>query len=176
MSARPDALPRGLALPRKASWATLGGDALGTLARIWGTACVELKLPCKNPQTDQDFAARLQGENPHPVNIFHLDAPAVRDIDHHHGAGFRAGKYNIGYWAWELPEFPDAWIHFADYCEEVWAPSRFAAEAIAQKVPVPVLCRGVTRRDHILQISSQTLNFLGFHPTPHHNVLKMSKN
>ena len=52
---------------------------------------------------------------------------------------FRAGKYNIGYWAWELPEFPDAWIHFADYFDEIWAPSQFAAAAIAEKVPVPVL-------------------------------------
>ena len=102
-------------------------------------ALVDLRLPCKNPLTDGTFAARLQADNPYPVNVFHVDPPGMRDLDHHHGAGFRRGKYNIGYWAWELPEFPDAWIHFADYCDEVWAPSRFAAEAIAQKVPVPVL-------------------------------------
>jgi glycosyltransferase involved in cell wall biosynthesis len=102
-------------------------------------ALVDLKLPCKNPQTDDTLGARLQPDNPYPVNVFHLDPPGMRDLDHHHGAGFRRGKYNIGYWAWELPEFPDAWIHFADYCDEVWAPSRFTAEAIAQKVPVPVL-------------------------------------
>jgi glycosyltransferase involved in cell wall biosynthesis len=82
---------------------------------------------------------RLQQENPFPVNIVHVDPPGMRDLDHHHGEAFRRGKYTIGYWAWELPEFPDAWIHFADYCQEVWAPSRFAAEAIAEKIPVPVL-------------------------------------
>jgi glycosyltransferase involved in cell wall biosynthesis len=109
-----------------------------TAARI-PVALVDLKLHTKNPQTDESFATQLQVENPHPVNVFHLDAPAARDIDHHHGESFRAGKYNIGYWAWELPEFPDAWIHFADYFDEIWAPSRFAAEAIAMKVPVPVL-------------------------------------
>ncbi len=102
-------------------------------------ALVDLKLPCKNPLSDDALAARLQPDNPYPVNVIHVDPPGMRDLDHHHGAGFRRGKYNIGYWAWELPEFPDAWIHFADYCDEVWAPSRFAAEAIAQKVPVPVL-------------------------------------
>ena len=102
-------------------------------------ALVELKLHTKNPQVDDSFAGRLQADNPHPVNIFHLDAPASRDIEHHHGPAFCAGKYNIGYWAWELPEFPDAWIHFADYFDEIWAPSRFAAEAIAQKLPLPVL-------------------------------------
>ncbi len=103
------------------------------------TALIDLKLHCINPQTDATFAARLQADNPHPVNIFHLDAPVSGDIDTHHGAGFRAGKYNIGYWAWELPEFPDAWIQFSAHFDEIWAPSRFAAEAIAQKVPVPVL-------------------------------------
>lgn len=103
------------------------------------TACVDLRLPCKNPLTDDSFAARLQSANPHPVNLVHVDAPGMRDLDHHHGPDFRRGKYTIGYWAWELPEFPDAWIQYADFCDEVWAPSRFAAEAIAEKLPVPVL-------------------------------------
>ncbi len=102
-------------------------------------ALIDLKLPCKNPLSDDTFTAQLQTGNPHPVNVFHVDPPGMRDINHHHGAGFRRGKHNIGYWAWELPDWPDAWIHFADYCDEVWAPSRFAAEAIAEKVPVPVL-------------------------------------
>ena len=102
-------------------------------------ALVDLKLPCKNPLSDDTLAARLQPDNPHPVNVIHVDPPGMRDLDYHHGPGFRRGKYNIGYWAWELPEFPDAWTHFAEYCQEVWAPSRFAAEAIALKVPVPVL-------------------------------------
>jgi glycosyltransferase involved in cell wall biosynthesis len=114
--------------------ATRAADAAGLQV-----ACIELKLFCKNPQSDDTFADRLQSENPHPVNVFHIDAPASRDIDHHHGPGFRSGKYNIGYWAWELPEFPDSWIHCADYFDEIWTPSQFATEAIAQKVRVPVL-------------------------------------
>jgi glycosyltransferase involved in cell wall biosynthesis len=102
-------------------------------------ALVDLKLPCKNPLTDTTFAARLQPDNPHPVNIFHVDPPGMRDLDHHHGPAFRRGKYNIGYWAWELPEFPDAWLDCANYCDEVWAPSEFAAAAMRAKLPVPVL-------------------------------------
>ncbi len=94
-------------------------------------ALVDLKLHCINPQTDGTFAPRLQETNPHPVNVFHLDAPVSGDIDHHHGPAFRSGKYNIGYWAWELPEFPDAWINYARYFDEIWTPSRFSAEAIA---------------------------------------------
>src|SRR5690606_33952721 len=94
------------------------------------SALIDLKLPCKNSLGDTTFVSRLQSGNSYPINVFHVDPPGMRDLDHHHGKAFRAGKYNIGYWAWELPDFPDAWIHFTDYCDEVWAPSRFAAEAI----------------------------------------------
>jgi glycosyltransferase involved in cell wall biosynthesis len=102
-------------------------------------AAVDLRLPCKNPFTDDSFAARLQADLPHRVTVVHVDPPGMRDLEHHHGQDFRTGRYTVGYWAWELPEFPDAWIYHADHCEEVWAPSRFAAAAIAEKVPVPVL-------------------------------------
>ncbi|MEI6107118.1 MAG: glycosyltransferase family 4 protein [Opitutae bacterium] len=102
-------------------------------------ACIDLKLPCRNAQTDITYSGGLQSDNPHPVNIFHLDAPGAKDIDHHHGASFRAGKYNIGYWAWELTEFPETWTQYADYFDEIWTPSQFATEAIAQKLPIPVL-------------------------------------
>ncbi len=102
-------------------------------------ALVPLKLHCKNRLGDQTYAARLQATNPHDVNVIHLDPPASRDLDHHHGPAFRAGKYNIAYFAWELPEFPDAWVPSFDYYDEIWCPSDFTTAAIAMKSPVPVL-------------------------------------
>ncbi|HLP03361.1 MAG TPA: glycosyltransferase family 4 protein [Opitutaceae bacterium] len=98
-------------------------------------AVVPLKLNCLNPQGDDSLVARLQTANPHGVNVIHVDAPQSRDIDHHHGRAFRAGKYNIAYWAWELPEFPDAWLEYAQYYDEIWCPSDFVREAIAAKLP-----------------------------------------
>ena len=109
-------------------------DAAGLTA-----ALVPLKLNCKNRQGDQTYASRLQADNPHDVNVVHIDPPASRDLDHHHGPAFRADKYNIGYFAWELPEFPDAWTSAFDYYDEIWTPSDFATAAIAQKSPLPVL-------------------------------------
>ncbi len=102
-------------------------------------AAVPLKLNCKNRLGDQTYAARLTAENPHDVNVVHVDPPAARDLDHHHGPAFRAGKYNIAYFAWELPEFPDDWLPSFDYFDEVWSPSNFARDAIAAKSPLPVL-------------------------------------
>jgi len=45
----------------------------------------------------------------------------------------------IGYWAWELEAFPEGWEpYFSDY-DEIWCPSGFAAQALAQRSPVPVI-------------------------------------
>jgi glycosyltransferase involved in cell wall biosynthesis len=103
------------------------------------SALVPLKLNCKNRLGDQTFAARLGDDAPHEVNVVHIDPPAARDIDHHHGPGLRRGKYSIGYFAWELPEFPEDWISSFDYFDEIWCPSDFTTRAIALKAPVPVL-------------------------------------
>lgn len=108
-------------------------DAAGLPASL-----VPLKLHCRNPLGDLSFAARLQDANPHGVNIVHLDPPASRDLDHHH-PDFRAGKYNIAYWAWELPEFPDSWVPACAYFDEIWCPSDFVREAISLKAPLPVI-------------------------------------
>ena len=102
-------------------------------------ALVPLRLNCRNRLGDDTYAARLREDNPHGVNVFHIDPPAAHEIDHHHGAGFRAGRCNIGYFAWELPEFPDAWLPSFDYFDEIWCPSDFTAEAVREKSPVPVL-------------------------------------
>lgn len=102
-------------------------------------ALVPLKLNCRNRLGDQTYASRLQDDNPHDVNVIHVDPPAARDLDHHHGPGFRAGKYNIGYFAWELPEFPDTWCSSFDYFDEIWCPSEFTATAVREKAPLPVL-------------------------------------
>jgi glycosyltransferase involved in cell wall biosynthesis len=102
-------------------------------------ALVPLKLNCRNRLGDLTYAGRLQETNPHGTNVIHVDPPVARDIDHHHGEPFMRGKFNIGYFAWELPDFPDAWMPSLDYFDEIWCPSNFVRESIALKAPFPVL-------------------------------------
>src|ERR1035438_7448572 len=103
---------------------------------------MDLSVParaCAGRGRRQGCQFRLQESNPHGVNVIHVDPPVARDIDHHHGPGFLRGKYNIGYFAWELPEFPDAWMPSLDYFDEIWCPSNFVSDSIALKSPIPVL-------------------------------------
>lgn len=100
---------------------------------------IPLKATCLANKADTSVSHLLQENNPYPINVFHIDAPQSKDIDPSHGKAFRNGKYNIGYWAWELPEFPDAWIENFKYFDEIWAPSNFVRDAIAAKSPIPVV-------------------------------------
>lgn len=45
--------------------------------------------------------------------------------------------YIIGYWAWELPNFPEEWGHALDYLSEIWTPSSFSASALNQHPKAP---------------------------------------
>jgi len=45
----------------------------------------------------------------------------------------------IGYWAWELEQFPNGWEPFFEGYHEIWCPSSFTAQALAQRSPVPVI-------------------------------------
>jgi glycosyltransferase involved in cell wall biosynthesis len=47
---------------------------------------------------------------------------------------FLRGRLVIGLWAWELPVVPRQWQYGAPFVHEVWAPSQFAADAVAPLV------------------------------------------
>lgn len=76
-------------------------------------------------------------QNPYPINLIHtLPEPVVFNmID---PACFK-GRYNIGFWAWELPLFPPGWLYAFSLFDEIWTYSNYCAEAIAPVSPVPVI-------------------------------------
>jgi len=78
-------------------------------------------------------------EHNHPVNIFHVNADQMPVALETAGAGFHSGKYNIGYWAWELEEFPAAFASAFDFTDEIWTPSRFCQDSISRASPSPVV-------------------------------------
>ena len=44
----------------------------------------------------------------------------------------------IGYWAWELPRLPVAWLASLRYLHEIWVPSTFTRDAVAAATDKPV--------------------------------------
>ncbi len=48
------------------------------------------------------------------------------------------GQHLIGFWPWELPEFPDAWRQAYAFVDEVWASTLYTRDAYLRSSPIPV--------------------------------------
>jgi glycosyltransferase involved in cell wall biosynthesis len=88
---------------------------------------------------DFPFRDKISHDGFYRANVFHINADEMVKAQMHLGEDLFAGRYNIGYWAWELSHFPDAWSSSLHLVDEVWAPSRFIEQAIAHKTSSPVI-------------------------------------
>ncbi|MBI3319359.1 MAG: glycosyltransferase family 4 protein [Candidatus Omnitrophica bacterium] len=78
-------------------------------------------------------------EHPYGVNLLHVNPDQVCLVAYRLGKAYFKGRYNIGYWPWELPKFPLAWQASAEGLHELWVPSQFVLEAVSRVVRVPVI-------------------------------------
>ena len=88
---------------------------------------------------DSRYDHLIRRDNPFNVNLFHINADQMRLAWDSLGPAFFRDHYNIGYWEWELSNFPDAWQSAIDLVDEIWAPSRFIQDAISRKTAKPVV-------------------------------------
>jgi glycosyltransferase involved in cell wall biosynthesis len=73
------------------------------------------------------------------VNVFFVNADQMQVAYDGLGPDAFKQRYNIGYWLWELENFPTAWDRAFGLVDEVWAPTEFVRAAIAAKTGRPVM-------------------------------------
>lgn len=81
----------------------------------------------------------LPAGNPYSINLFNVNADAVPGLYQYLGPDYFKDKYNIGFWFWELSEFPQAWRNSFSYLDEIWVGSNFVQTALASYSPIPVV-------------------------------------
>jgi len=91
----------------------------------------------RTSQNVEAIPEELTKENPYSANLLTINADRLEAFAEEHTA-YLQGRYNIGYWAWELPEFPQEWESSFGYVDEIWTPSRFTRDSIETRSPVPV--------------------------------------
>jgi glycosyltransferase involved in cell wall biosynthesis len=80
---------------------------------------------------------------PYDVNLFCVNADGMASVKELVGRNLWEHRYNIGFWFWEIANFPDIWRNRFNDLQEVWVGSSFVQEAVAVVSPVPVVKMGV---------------------------------
>ncbi|HYD63868.1 glycosyltransferase [Azospirillum sp.] len=125
-----------------------GELGIGEDVRMAARACEAAALPfgvvnfapgAEVRQQDTSLSAHVRPGFDHAANVLCMTGfETVRAFAQLGTAPF-AGRYTIGYWPWELPEWPDAWRVAFDVVDEVWVSSRYTQAAYELVSPVPVV-------------------------------------
>ncbi|HEY4900952.1 MAG TPA: glycosyltransferase family 4 protein [Terriglobales bacterium] len=81
--------------------------------------------------------ASFSNGNPYAINLVAVNADQLTHVAVSRSQYFK-DRFTIGYWAWELSEFPNEWRPAFEHVNEVWTLSEFARDSIAASSPVPV--------------------------------------
>lgn len=91
-------------------------------------------------QQDRSMERHFSDSLRYPSNVFFINAEQMEIARAVLGRGVFSGRYNIGFWAWELAGYPHVWRNAFDLVDEVWVPSGFVRDAIGASTGKPVLC------------------------------------
>ena len=74
------------------------------------------------------------------IELFCVNADQTRNVsDRLVEKRHPKSPYRVGYWFWELSNFPDEWLHAFDYVDEIWAPTQYIATTLSGLTTKPVI-------------------------------------
>lgn len=121
-----------------------GELGLGEIARKMAAALDRAEIPFaaipyRRTPSRQEHLLELPTSSTarYDTNLVCLNADELVPFSAHAGTELFADRYSIGLWFWETSVFSDprqAWL----LLDEIWAPSEYVRQAVAEKVGVPV--------------------------------------
>lgn len=122
-----------------------GGFGLGEGARATaralqaaGVAVQWCDLPLSTHPNDQPLPDQADLRPAAAVDLIHTNPNVLQHTD---GLADRLqlqAPLRIGYWAWELEQFPQGWERGFAGLDQLWCPSAFTATSLGLRSPIPV--------------------------------------
>lgn len=76
-------------------------------------------------QGDRLLEQQLGDQLPFSTSLLCMTAMETARLHAERGDPIFQGRRTVGFWPWELPQWPEGWRHCFDLVDEVWASSRF---------------------------------------------------
>ena len=98
---------------------------------------IDLSQPLAPVDLKSDIPCQAMPDSNHGTLILQLNGPETMAALQHLGMNRGRNWYTIGYWAWELPTFPEDWNRAFRFLSEIWTISAFTEAALKTHPDVP---------------------------------------
>ncbi|RDB58978.1 hypothetical protein C1878_15910 [Gordonibacter sp. 28C] len=124
-----------------------GDFGLGEAARIVATALSAACIPftivnCESipshTYSNKDWNDKITNTFPYNTNIMLTNINGIDSLRSEIAPEAFSNRYNIAFWYWELPEFPEEWASAFDGVDEVWTSSDFTKQSFENVTEKPV--------------------------------------
>ena len=125
------------------------GQAMRSMVFATLTAIIPLvvrrfqaSIPSK--QSNDELALYLSDRCQHPINIICVNPDTLFYLPSWIRYAEWGKSYNIGYWFWELENFPKKWQYATNIVDEIWVATDYIANAMRKsgkkvvKIPFPL--------------------------------------
>lgn len=102
-------------------------------------AVAPVGLSAPSSRQGHEFASFGVFEPPFPINLICVNADMLPLFAEDAGPQFFENRYSIGYWWWEVSEFPERFRGSFDHLDEIWVATQHIADAISRVSSVPVV-------------------------------------
>ena len=143
------------------------GEDLRTTYMALNNAKVSTSILNFNPGSckkryDNSLRGKINSSAPYNTTLVCLTAEETIRFIRKYGLEFFKGRYVIGYWPWELPKWPSAWLEAIDFVNEIWVSTEFIKDGLDNCTDKPVkvmpLCVDEKDKKIIPQNLEQTIN------------------
>lgn len=95
-------------------------------------------VPPGDSMTDKSWDEKISDKLKYNINLIHINPSELSIAFMDIGRQEWDKRYNIGYWLWELEEFPQEWMPAFALLDEIWTPSEFISETLRKYTDKPV--------------------------------------
>ena len=114
------------------------GEDLRTTAYALNSMNIDTAIINFSPGTfkgreERTLEERIQNTHLYQTTIICLTAEETLRYLMREGTKNLKGRYVIGYWPWELPNWPKSWLCALDYVNEIWVSSKHIKDSLAKE-------------------------------------------
>ena len=101
-----------------------------------GIPTATIDVPTQHTSNELREQAKTEADRlaPYAINLICMTAEEHARIFLELGYGIFSERYNIGYWPWELGNWPEPWNPLFGLVDEVWASSRHTYQSIRKEL------------------------------------------